>query len=806
MSNTVELSAGWTLWADAALRAPGFPAEMVLQLGSPQLEAFAVSLLDQERTSLAARAALIEACRASADPSAQVALKKLWKQRAPDPIANDATAETARRQYAAAVERTDAMNAELVNVYERARIGAAQGVRAVCLDDRFRQALLWQNPSALRGGIDWLLRQPVEVTDNETRKNERLVASYVQRYCVKNDTIGFFGPVGWARFTNQATTLRQLPGPTLLAARTVFFEYWAIDALAAKLSADPAIRRQLVPRLLPQFRLEGTAVHMPVDRVEQLPVEFARLVGALDGSRSAADLANTLEIAEGEIVEMLDELVESGLIKWELELPPGRPHPDRWLALKLAALEPAELRHRAEASLAALQTARTKVATAHDATTLQRALTELDEVFTRETSVESHRAHGKTYAGRTPLYEDCRRDLEVELGRPFLDRLAPALELVLVSGRWFTFEIAARYRRAFTELYARLAEPTPPSFARFWAEASKLFGSGSIVADVRTELAQRWSAILAGEPHEARVVRSASALAAKVRAAFAAPGPGWPQARYQSPDIMISAAGAEPLERGDYAIVLGEIHIGFNTITEPLFIGQHPDPAALIAQRERDLEPTLVAPVWTKSVTRGDYWSMSERDFDLENGTTVSGRPRSHVIEARELELELRDGNLEVVTRDRRVRFDIIQFVEQHLIAESFSAFSMLPHGDHSPRVQLDQLVVARETWRVQTTEIAWPAHKDAHLRFLGAQRWARALGLPRWVFARTPEEIKPMYVDFASSIYVEMLAKLLRAAASATFSEMLPTLDQLWTVDAEGQHYTSELRIAAIDPEPWRR
>jgi hypothetical protein len=76
---------------------------------------------------------------------------------------------------------------------------------------------------------------------------------------------------------------------------------------------------------------------------------------------------------------------------------------------------------------------------------------------------------------------------------------------------------------------------------------------------------------------------------------------------------------------------------------------------------------------------------------------------------------------------------------------------------------------------------------------------------VPRWVFVKTAEEVKPVYVDFDSTVYVEMLAKQLRGASSASLSEMLPTVEDAWVVDATGARYTAELRIAAVDPEPWQ-
>jgi hypothetical protein len=82
--------------------------------------------------------------------------------------------------------------------------------------------------------------------------------------------------------------------------------------------------------------------------------------------------------------------------------------------------------------------------------------------------------------------------------------------------------------------------------------------------------------------------------------------------------------------------------------------------------------------------------------------------------------------------------------------------------------------------------------------------------GLPRWVFARFASERKPVYVDFASPVSVDALAKLIRRgmreeSAEVVVSEMLPSPAECWLTDAEGNRYTSELRLAALHPEPWR-
>src|SRR5215208_1637537 len=84
-----------------------------------------------------------------------------------------------------------------------------------------------------------------------------MLASYLQRYCTKNDTIGFFGPVAWGRFSESPEPITTRPGEDLLAARRVYFEGWAIDALADLLTEDPAMRPWLAPRSSPLLRREG---------------------------------------------------------------------------------------------------------------------------------------------------------------------------------------------------------------------------------------------------------------------------------------------------------------------------------------------------------------------------------------------------------------------------------------------------------------------------------------------------------------------------------------------------------------------
>ena len=124
----------------------------------------------------------------------------------------------------------------------------------------------------------------------------------------------------------------------------------------------------------------------------------------------------------------------------------------------------------------------------------------------------------------------------------------------------------------------------------------------------------------------------------------------------------------------------------------------------------------------------------------------------------------------------------------------------------HAPRITIDKVVVGRESWTLPAAELGFAGLADEAARFGAARSWAREQGLPRHAFVRTPLEAKPVYVDFASPIYVRLLCKLVRAVQAAdgqapvTLTEMLPDLYHAWFFDCQGRHYSCELRLVAVD------
>ncbi|HEX8115682.1 MAG TPA: lantibiotic dehydratase, partial [Pyrinomonadaceae bacterium] len=364
------------------------------------------------------------------------------------------------------------------------------------------------------------------------------------------------------------------------------------------------------------------------------------------------------------------------------------------------------------------------------------------------------------------------------------------------------------------EVYARLASRGGSRVVdgvSFWTQAqASLFGNDLRVLDgVKAEFQRRWAEVLGLEPGGGRREYTSEALREKVEAAFDAPHAGWAYARYHSPDVMIAAEGAEAVRRGEYRFVLGEIHLALNTLSAAFQVAQHPEPAQLFRSLEADLPQTRLVSVppkeWASLTARTRVALVSPKDYRLVFGNDPSGVPRSKAVPIAELVVEERGGSLVVRTRDGRLCLDIVEALSDALSNLVVDHFKLMRPQGRNPRVSIDRLVVARESWYFAPESVSWAWEKGEAERFAAARRWARAEGLPRRCFMKVAVEPKPSYVDFDSPVYVGLMAKSVRRAGAAgdsvvAVSEMLPEVNEAWLPDAEGRRYTSELRIVALD------
>lgn len=755
----------WSLWREVVLRAPGFPAGGVELLASPELA------------------------------------------RAADRF-NERDGEAS---YA------DVFGAGMKRLNSR--------ILRLASDERFGAALAWQNHRVFETAIAPMLRDARggDVRRNSKhRQHEELLASYWQRYCVKNDTVGFFGPVGWGVLDPRASVTRLSAGPGLVASSEVFFEPWVIDQLARAIAAEPGMAEWVPPRMLPFVRIEGAHAVGPA----RVPVELARselaTLQRCTGRRAARDIADEViglvpDVATREdVYAIIARLGRKRLLTWKLELP-ATPHPERHLRRFLQQAGDQELAAGGLARLDALEAARdaARQASGGDVAGFVAALRDLDTVFTAVTGAPPSRRAGQAYGGRTLIYHDARRDIGLVLGADFVAALEP-LGLVLDSARWLTSRFATRLQAMLADVATRMpAGAGGLSLAAFWFECLPVIhrSAPAIISELQQEFQRRWAGILRAPAGARRVRLEAAALRDRVDSAFAAPAYGWSAGRYYSPDLMVAASGIDAVNRGDFDVVLGEMHLAIPACRHNCFVTQHPSPGDLLECLAIDFPGPRLLPVTPREdqdrLTVRTHSALT-RDMDYLVALTVMtadpGRPR--LVDAAALTVEAGpDGP--AVTIPGGPAFPVIDVFAELLVQLFMNSFALLPGMPHQPRVSIGRLVIARETWRFDASRIAFASLRDEADRYAAARAWRDATGLPRRVFVKAPGEVKPFYADFDSVVSVTILARSLRRLqerpegsppAWIAVSEMLPAAEDLWLTDAEGQRYTSEIRIVAVD------
>ena len=757
----------WSLWSCAGVRGAGFPASDVLRLASPTCARLVARLLNEpKRRPASSSPALVEAFAS-----------------------------------------------------ETRRLGTE--LRTVARDAAFGEAVLWQNRRAFAHGVAPLAAESDDDGGRHRRQRELLVASYLQRYCVKNDSIGFFGPVGWARISEAPMALSVTCGTSIVAARAFYLESWGIDALARTFDSDPALRAWRVPRLLPFVRLEGTRLMVGSRVARELSLAQARLCAACDGERPAQAIAREMPRWPGaafaideDVYALLEEWQAAGYLVWSFE-GPREFRAEQRLRERLARIEEAELRTRALQALDEIESAaRTVQHSSGDCAALDRAMQALESTFTRVTGASPTRREGQIYASRTLAYEDCRRDVAVEIGADLLARLGPPLSLLLHSARWVVQALAQHYATEFRVAFEALTRgvrrrlPLGVFLSRLPLMATPPGTLPAAGHEVRAALQQRWASVLLPPPAARALQYRSRDLYARVQAAFEVTAdalPSW--GRAVSPDVMIDASGVDAIERGDYRLVLGELHL-LNTLQRGVFLEQHPCPDDLI--RALDLDGPEPRVVWSEAkITLPErvHLITRPRDFSYSVSRDPSPVPAARTLRTADLEVVDEAGTLVVQTRDGRHRFPCLEFFGCLMMQRNVNAFDLLPPAAHRPRVMIDDVVVCREQWRVTASEITFASHGDDLERFVDCQRWRRRLELPTFAFVKLPTERKPSYIDFSSPVYVDLFARAVRAlqradpAAIVTLTEMLPSHEGAWLVDAAGQRYTSELRLVAIVP-----
>lgn len=692
------------------------------------------------------------------------------------------------------------------------RAASAEAAAAVVRDESVREALVWQNSHLVD---TWLGDYAARLETGDTRLSNRayrevVIARYAQRYCAKNESIGFFGPVGWARFRPDESGLHSA-GDGGIRRRTVSVETWAVAALAAAWRREERVFPVLPVRKHAATSVRNGQLWRPHRPPVDCPTAAERLLTLVDGRRGVRELAELAELkgdGESTLSELL-RLEELGAVRIGFRVP-FCDRPEAVLRQQVDQLADAEVRADLLRRLDDLDAARDVVQRAAGPTEVRAALADLSRSFAKAGSADAAGARRTGYA-RTAAYLDCRRDTDVRVGGDLLDQLRAPLGILLDSARWLAAEladtVADSLRQRYHELRKRRDEVTLCDL-RF-AAVDLLTPDGPAATAVRGDFQLRWAELLPQDPTGEIRLRTED-VRPLAEVLFPPSQPRWASARQHSPDLLLRRDAG-----GGFGWVLGELHVGLNTLESRVFRTQCDDPDELVRLTDADMAAGRVVPLYPPEEPeatartypplaldppgRYRYWSYAG-DEGHQDG--VASVPGTDVL------VTERDGELVGTARAAGWSAPVLEFLGEFLTATVVNLFRLRPRRAHLHRVLLDDVVVCRESWSCPVGEVPVPppGRKVADRGYEQIRTWAAGLGVPRHAFVRTPLEPKPFYVDFAAPLLVGNLVRAVRRAQTAGASgtvdlvEMLPRPEELWLTGETGGRHTAEFRVVAVD------
>ncbi|MFP2931148.1 lantibiotic dehydratase [Pyxidicoccus sp. 3LG] len=755
------MSETWTLGELFVLRHAGFPFDWLEALGLS--EAF----LEETSQLLATEEALVATVRAEGgDADAKALQESLALGREPTlksrhgPATRDALA-----RYLASREALQAR-------YSEERQGLRRGLRERAAEPAIQEAVFLSSPAMFDNVWSRYLKGGERPDTSDARRVERQVYTYLQRFCAKNETTSFFGPISYGeRTAEDGFDVRAVPsGDTR---RRTFFSFWAVTELARAVGRERALRPHLPLRLNPLFTVTpGRALCAPLKLDVPLSPQAEALLAVLRDHATPVEAAKHLGIAVEDVERRAVPLVKSALLLWGLPFRPNDFGTFESVRDAVAALPESEPRSRWLARLDTLAGLRADFEKA-DLDGRRELLPRLEACFTEVTGKPARRGEGQVYADRLILYEEASSPFRLRFGARFTTELEAALTGALELSAAYGEKVQRGFREQVRDALGTDEQPLDLLDYAVRLRPDTVSGSRfSPVPPVQLE--------------------SDAARTRALPVDFL--GTSTPGGRYALPDVCLAAKR----DGTGFEVMLARVH--HHLLLWSWLSAFQPERTryASVASRWLDADPSAKGLVGLsiRRRNKGFYvypgrrlvYSVSDV-LDVEEGALTPGDVKVRPTP---------EGPVLVDGKGERLHL--------YLPLDDFSSyppFAALAHpqvlhaplrtkGSHLPRLSVGGAVYQRERWELPSASLAKPTGFDL---FLAIQRERRAGGWPRFVFMRSSKERKPYLIDTASPFAVDLLSHLAREAERLSVEEMYPAPEQLWLKDARGR-YTCELRM----------
>jgi hypothetical protein len=649
---------------------------------------------------------------------------------------------------------------------------------------------------------------PLPPRKKRDRARERHFLLYLQRICAKNDTLSEFGPGGWGTIDQQTETLRFAPEPGI-AKRETFLERWTAHGVAAALNADPAIRLELSPRLIPNGRIEGNHfLFTETDTRTPLDPATIEILLRCDGTTPA--------YAFDRAAEFLEQLAASGFIRWEVEVPALEPHAFDVLVSDVARWRDGPVRTFWLDALQQIAALPQRFGAASSTPSRLQIMNEARQRLQRLGAAHAG-ADRFLYSASNPIGEECFRDCGFTIGEDLVNEVAcdaaPWIDLWRDSYAFIASRVSAGLRAVLEKAPTKNGAIPLPAFLRICDQARMPLTGPALVGlahlafqEVKAAFRQQ----IAGRA-DAEELQLTADDCHVVRRNFQYPK--FDEYTYPSADIQISAKSVDAVARGEYEWVLAELH-------PPVALLHHgfywacPDKEAL----GRALASTTKGrPTFHFGFFAIDFTATTTvRVLDAMPGLTNFVAPqrgdlRWRIIPPAEIDVFADETTGDVGLRTRQSHEYLGSFARAWVIPLGFHPF-FFGRAPHMPRLRCGKVIVQRRSWTVSLEEMPAGNYTGVSRNLVAAiERLRDTKGWPRYIYIRPSEQAlrrsgaegrdkdtKPVFIDLESYLFLEIFHGWLTKSGELEVTEMLPDPEHLLWQEADGGR-TFELRTQIV-------
>lgn len=651
----------------------------------------------------------------------------------------------------------------------------------------------------------------------KVRQREQTALLYLQRLCAKNDTMSAFGPTGWGRIRPEVRGFVCDPDPELGHGQ-VFPEKWVALRLADAISADEEALPELMPRPHPMGRLQGSCfVREDTGQRIELGAERHTLLLRCDGRTPAHALHAD---------DTLRELVAQGALLWRLDTILFDEHRTQALRTEVEAWRPGPAQARWLPRIRHLLDGAARFAQEPGAAQRQRIVTELEDAL-RSWGLTPPTGSRILYSGSNLLgeerYRECRAEMGQDVAERFLQDAAPWIGTFRDTFSYCAARVNQRLRALLTsapgpegregpevrEGREGRADPIPlPAFLLHCERSGlSLTGNGitAAAADAYEDVKAAFARATADRSPDAREWELTPTDCEFVRRSFGIE-PLEPFG-VPAPDLQIVAADWDAVRRGDYEIMLGELHTGTSSIIHALFWAC-PDKSAFIDAFRKNTRGERVCYFgMQQGQDKTSHSHFHWHDVLPEQWTHVAAtrvHPSWRSVPPGEAEVYLEPTHHDVRIRRADTREDLGSFTRSFGVqlgihpfffgySGSHSGGHSGSHSGHMPRLRMGRVILQREMWILSHDELSGgPFHGTCARLVPAVERLRARRGLPRRIYIRPTaaalarrgvvgrdKDLKPIFIDLESYPFLELLHRWLQKHGEVEATEMLPTPEQ---------------------------